>query len=88
MATLTIPLGEQIRGAGTIHGARLVMGSILVVKLADALEVSVDELLGRVSVEANTQVDPLFLRASRAPTHTLDAVKRVTAALLDEDPTI
>ncbi len=55
------------------------------VKLADALEVSVDELLGRTSVDASTQVDPLFLRASRAPTDTLDAVKRVTAALLRED---
>ena len=55
------------------------------VKLADALEVSVDELLGRTSVGASTQVDPLFLRASRAPTDTLDAVKRVTAALLRED---
>lgn len=57
------------------------------VKLADALGVSVDELLGRVTTETGTQVDPLFLRASRAPTDTLDAVKRVTAALLGEDQT-
>ena len=57
------------------------------VKLADALGVSVDELLGRVPAEESTHVDPLFLRASRAPTDTLDAVKRVTAALLGEDQT-
>ncbi|MDE2823739.1 MAG: helix-turn-helix transcriptional regulator [Chloroflexota bacterium] len=57
------------------------------VKLADALGVSVDELLGRVPADASVQVDPLFLRASRAPTETLDAVKRVTAALLGEDQT-
>ena len=57
------------------------------VKLADALGVSVDELLGRVPGDASTQVDPLFLRASRAPADTLDAVKRVTAALLGEDQT-
>ena len=55
------------------------------VKLADALEVSVDELLGRTSDDASTKVDPLFLRASRASTETLDAVKRVTAALLRDD---
>jgi len=57
------------------------------VKLADALGVSVDELLGRVPEDASPQVDPIFLRASRAPTDTLDAVKRVTAALLGEDQT-
>ncbi|TAJ18463.1 MAG: XRE family transcriptional regulator [Dehalococcoidia bacterium] len=55
------------------------------VKLADALEVSVDELLGRTLDEASTKVDPLFLRASRASIETLDAVKRVTAALLRDD---
>lgn len=55
------------------------------VKLADALDVSVDELLGRMPADASAQVDPLFLRASRAPTDTLDAVKRVTAALLGEE---
>ena len=55
------------------------------VKLADALEVSVDELLGRTRDDTSTKVDPLFLRASRASTETLDAVKRVTAALLRED---
>ena len=57
------------------------------VKLADALGVSVDELLGRVPADVSTQIDPLFLRASRAPTETLDTVKRVTAALLGEDQT-
>lgn len=57
------------------------------VKLADALGVSVDELIGRAPADAISQVDPLFLRASRAPTDTLDAVKRVTAALLGEEQT-
>ena len=57
------------------------------VRLADALGVSVDELLGRVPTNESTQVDPLFLRASRAPTDTLDAVRRVTAALLGENQT-
>src|SRR5438045_5516833 len=51
------------------------------VKLADALDVSVDTLLGRAPVEA--RVDPIFLRASRADAQTLTTVKRVTAALLD-----
>jgi transcriptional regulator with XRE-family HTH domain len=52
------------------------------VKLADALGVSVDALLGRVAVEASANVDPVFLRASRANAQTLDAVRRVTEALL------
>jgi transcriptional regulator with XRE-family HTH domain len=51
------------------------------VKLADALEVSVDTLLGRAPVDA--RVDPIFLRASRADAQTLGTVKRVTAALLE-----
>ena len=34
------------------------------VKLADALEVSVDTLLGRAPVEAGAMLDPIFLRAS------------------------
>ncbi|MBI3568926.1 MAG: helix-turn-helix transcriptional regulator [Gemmatimonadetes bacterium] len=53
------------------------------VRLADALEMSVDALLGRdAGVEAH-DIDPLFLRASRASAETLDTVRRVTAALLD-----
>lgn len=56
-----------------------------IVKLADALEVSVDALIGRVPAETGTQVDPIFLRASRASAEKLDAVRRVTAALLGED---
>lgn len=51
------------------------------VKLADALEVTVDTLLGRASIEAH--VDPIFLRASRADAQTLGTLKRLTAALLD-----
>lgn len=54
------------------------------IKLADALEVPIDALLGRVPVEAGAQVDPIFLRASRASADTLAAVRRVTAALLGE----
>lgn len=53
------------------------------VKLADALQVSVDALLGRVPVEQSSHVDPVFLRASRAPADTLDTVRRVTEALLN-----
>ncbi len=55
-----------------------------IVKLSDALEVSVDALLGRSAVGAGTQVDPLFLRASRANAKTLDTLRRITEALLDE----
>ena len=51
------------------------------VKLADALEVSVDTLLGRAPIDA--RVDPIFLRASRADAQTLGTLKRVTAALLE-----
>lgn len=54
------------------------------VKLADALEVSIDGLLGRGSSEPGVAVDPLFLRASRAPAQTLDVLRRVTAALLSD----
>lgn len=54
------------------------------VKLADALSCSIDVLLGRTSGDRNTHVDPLFVRASRADAHTLDAVRRVTAALLGD----
>jgi transcriptional regulator with XRE-family HTH domain len=52
------------------------------IKLADALNISVDALLGRASVETSAQVDPIFLRASQASAQTLDTVRRVTAALL------
>jgi len=55
------------------------------VKLADALEVSVDALIGRAPADAGSHIDPIFLRASRASAETLDAVRRVTAALLGED---
>jgi len=54
------------------------------VKLADALGVSVDTLLGRAPVEAGAQLDPIFLRASRADAKVLETVRRVTAALLSE----
>src|SRR5262249_15007857 len=52
------------------------------VKLADALAVSLDALLGRASEERAPKLDPVFLRASRASTQTLEAVRRVTEALL------
>jgi transcriptional regulator with XRE-family HTH domain len=54
------------------------------VKLADALDVTVDTLLGRAPVEAGAQLDPIFLRASRSNSQTLETVRRVTAALLSE----
>lgn len=54
------------------------------IKLADGLDVSVDTLLGRAPVEAGAQLDPVFLRASRASAQTLETVRRVTAALLTE----
>lgn len=54
------------------------------VKLADALEVSVDVLLGRAPIENSAQVDPLFVRASRADAQTLATVRRVMAALLGD----
>ena len=52
------------------------------VKLADALNIPVDVLLGRAPLETAAAVDPIFLRASRASAQTLDTVRRVTAALL------
>jgi transcriptional regulator with XRE-family HTH domain len=51
------------------------------VRLADALDVTTDALLGRAQLEG--RVDPIFLRASSADARTLATVKRVTAALLD-----
>jgi transcriptional regulator with XRE-family HTH domain len=52
------------------------------VRIADALDVSIDELLGRTTNTATANIDPVFLRASRAPSQTLDVVRTVTAALL------
>jgi transcriptional regulator with XRE-family HTH domain len=52
------------------------------VRLADALAVPVDVLLGRTPVGAGAPVDPIFLRASHASTATLDTIRRVTEALL------
>ena len=40
------------------------------VKLADALNVTVDALLGRAPVESSAHVDPVFLQASRADVQT------------------
>ncbi len=54
------------------------------VKLADALDVSVDVILGRASIESAAQIDPLFLRASKADAQTLATVRRVMSALLDD----
>lgn len=54
------------------------------VKLADALEVSLDALIGRAESAHASKVDPLFLRASQASAEKLEAVRRVTAALLGE----
>lgn len=53
-------------------------------KLADALGVSVDTLLGRAPTAPASEMDPIFLRASRADAQTLGVLRRVTAALLDE----
>lgn len=54
-------------------------------KLADALSLSVDTLLGRAAApSAAAEVDPIFLRASRTDAQTLGVLRRVTAALLDE----
>lgn len=52
------------------------------VKLADALSVTVDILLGRASLESAVQVDPVFVQASRADSQTLETVRRVAAAIL------
>jgi transcriptional regulator with XRE-family HTH domain len=54
------------------------------VRLADALDVSVDVLLGRAPVETSAQLDPIFLRASQADARTLDTVRRVMVALLQD----
>ncbi len=52
------------------------------VKLADALQVSVDSLLGRATADTFAGMDPVFRQAAGASAHTLDTVRRVTAALL------
>lgn len=52
------------------------------VRLADALNVTVDTLLGRAPVESSAHVDPVFLQASRADAQTLETVRRVAAAIL------
>lgn len=57
------------------------------VKLADALSVTVDTLLGRAPIEDAAQVDPVFVQASRADVQTLDTVRRVTAAILADAKT-
>jgi transcriptional regulator with XRE-family HTH domain len=54
------------------------------VRLADALHVSVDTLLGRATAEATAQLDPIFLRASKADAQTLETVRRVMEALLKD----
>ena len=54
------------------------------VKLADALDVTVDLLLGREQLESASEIDPIFVRASRASSDVLDTVRRITAALLRE----
>jgi transcriptional regulator with XRE-family HTH domain len=53
------------------------------VRLADALDVTADVLLGRAVEGTQPALDPIFLRASQADARTLATVKRVTAALLD-----
>ena len=55
------------------------------VRLADALELSTDALLGRGVENPGVLVDPVFLRASRSSSRTLDLVKRVTQALIEDD---
>jgi len=55
------------------------------VKLADALDTSLDSLVGRARANAETAVDPIFLRASQSSAEKLDTLKRITAALLADD---
>ncbi len=54
------------------------------VRLADALEVSVDMLLGRMG-RTDAPIDPVFLRASQSSTRTLDLLRRITEAVIEED---
>ena len=55
------------------------------VKLADALDVTVDALLGRAPIETSANVDPIFQQASRANAQTLETVRRITAAILEDE---
>lgn len=50
-------------------------------KVADALTVSLDRLVGR-ALDLAEPVDPIFMAASRADASTLETVKRVAAALI------
>lgn len=52
------------------------------VKLADALDVPVDALLGRATSSATTAVDPVLLKASQASSEVRETVRKVAAALL------
>ena len=52
------------------------------IKLADALNVTVDALLGRAPIESSAHVDPVFQQASKADAQTLETVRRVAAAIL------
>lgn len=52
------------------------------IKLADALDVNVDALLGRAPVESSAHVDPIFLQASKADARTLETIRHVAAAIL------
>ena len=56
------------------------------VRLADALELSTDALLGRGVEVPTARIDPIFLRASRSNSKTLDLVKKVTQALIEDVP--
>ena len=55
------------------------------VKLADALDVTVDALLGRAPIESSANVDPVFQQASRSNAQTLETVRRITAAILKDE---
>jgi transcriptional regulator with XRE-family HTH domain len=55
-----------------------------IIKLADSLEVTIDSLLGRGVAANASEMDPIFLRATKASSKTLDTIRRVTAALLAE----
>ena len=53
-----------------------------VIKLADALNVNVDALLGRAPVESSAHVDPIFQQASKADVRTLETIRHIAAAIL------
>lgn len=54
------------------------------VRLADALELSTDALLGRGAEDRWVRIDPIFLQASRSNSKTLDLVRKVTQALIED----